>query len=502
MKRFVIIPLLLLVLPVMLHAQQADSLRFAALGQKLSEYYNAMLGESPQVQQQECDFLIESTSDSLLRQFVALDIFSHYLESKVMGAENVAVHVFDKWFATGAVRMKSEADFFAAKVYADFNRMSLTGKKAQVLELENMNGEIVQVPGKGRYALLFFYDTDCAKCKVESILLRNFLSVHDYPVDVYAVYTGDDRKSWEDFVAGKLNIDKASHLWDPSLKSDFQRRYGVLQTPRMLLIDPEGIIIGRGLDVDALASLMDAIFAEKVLDYGSRESERLFDGIFAASAGKPKAGEVKGIADYIHDKTLKQGDTLMFRQLSGDYLYYLSAHSGEGIKEGLGYLIDKNILSRSDVWRSADDSLKVVGMAQILEDLLSRAKPGTKVPSIKVPGELLDSKGSKETAVRLDKLKGRKNIIFFYTQGCQVCAAQKAAALRLLSAADDQTLSQSARKDARDTRVFMVNVDKLMADNPSLANSLMDSFDLSSLPFIIMTDRSGVILRRYVSLTD
>jgi hypothetical protein len=59
------------------------------------------------------------------------------------------------------------------------------------------------------------------------------------------------------------------------------------------LINPDGVIVGRGLDVMALETLLDAIFAEKKLEYGGPESEALFDGIFAASQGKPSVGEVK-----------------------------------------------------------------------------------------------------------------------------------------------------------------------------------------------------------------
>ena len=46
----------------------------------------------------------------------------------------------------------------------------------------------------------------------------------------------------------------------------------------------------------------------------------------------------------------------------------------------------------------------------------------------------------------------------------------------------------------------MVNVDAIMASDPSLASRLIDTFDLSSLPYIIRTDRSGTIQDRYLSL--
>ena len=317
-------------------------------------------------------------------------------------------------------------------------------------------------------------------------MLNNLFAAKDYPVEMYAIYVGDDRMAWDAYVTDKLTICNAVHLWDPEFDSDFQRKYGVLQTPRIFLISPDGVIIGRGLDVMALEILLDSINPDRTLNYGTRESEILFDGIFSMSEGKPSIGEVKGIADYIHDRTIAKGDTLMFRQMAGDYLYYLSSRSGEGVKEGLKYHIDSNILSEEDVWKSADDSLKVVGFARIMNDLLAKSAPGTKVPDIKVPGELHARNKSRNVVKKLSGLKGKTNIIIFYTERCEVCAAEKKAAKAMLS--------------DRKLRVLMVNVDDLMFDDPSLAMALMDSFDLSSLPYILITDRDGVILRRYVSL--
>ncbi len=510
MKRILIIFIIIL-LPSAVMARQPDSSKTAALGKKLAEYYETLKHESLDVQKNECDFLIESTSDSLLRQFVALDIYGHYRDSRIMGAENIAVHVYDKWFASGAVEMKDEAELSEARTFADFNRQSLIGEKAPSLYMETIDGSALEVLGpkddSDSFRILYFYDTDCSRCALETVKLGQLLKSHDYPVELYAIYVGDDPLAWKNYVAVRLSIDSAIHLWDPSLVSDFQKKYGVTATPRLFLVAPDGVILGRGLDVTALQTLLDGIFTPRVLEYGGPESEALYDGIFSASDGKPSEGEVKGIADYIADRTLARGDTLMFRQMSGDYLYYLASHSGEGVKEGLRYHIDRNILSR-DVWKSADDSLKVVGFAQIMSDLLSKAVPGTVIPTIKVPGQLCTWRGEKFRDKRLDKLKKKVNVIIFYTEGCEVCAAQKDAALAMLQGNVEQVQTGSdavsggrtSHIDNRNVNVFMVNVDKIMASDPALATQLMDSFDFSSLPYIIMTDSKGIILRRYVSL--
>jgi thiol-disulfide isomerase/thioredoxin len=96
-------------------------------------------------------------------------------------------------------------------------------------------------------------------------------------------------------------------------------------------------------------------------------------------------------------------------------------------------------------------------------------------------------KGEKPSRRSLKKLRSDRNVIIFYTEGCNICDAEKKAA-RDLAGAD------------KDVTVLMVNVDDIMRTDPSLASRLFDTFDLSSLPYIIETNRKGLIQRRYTSL--
>ncbi len=472
------------------NAQQLDSLAKASLSSKIEAYFGALAGESLEVQKAEADFMIELSADSLVRQFTAAKIYEHYIGSPVMGAENVAVHVYDRWFRDGKVKMNSEMDFLNARIFADFNRLSLIGERAPELVMEAMDGSHVELfagqDEPGVYRVLYFYDSGCAKCRLESILLRNMLSTENFPIEFYAIYSGDDREAWETYVNEKLAVEQSAaeitHLWDPELDSDFQRKYGVIQTPRNFLVNPEGMIVGRGLDAKTLSAMLHDIFDEVKLEYGGEESVKLFDGIFE---GGTTVEDVKKIADYIEESTM--GNEMMFRQLTGDLLYWLSIRSGEAFKEGTEYLIDNKILSRPEIWKSSDDSLKVIGLAQFIDGLLEKAAPGTKIAGMKLPAEKLKGIKSKSGDYRLDKLRGQRNIIIFYTEGCANCDAEKAAA-RELAATD------------RKVRILLVNVDEILSSSPDLATALFDSFDLSSLPFIIETDRRGLIIRRYLTL--
>ena len=118
-------------------------------------------------------------------------------------------------------------------------------------------------------------------------------------------------------------------------------------------------------------------------------------------------------------------------------------------------------------------------MAEIMDDLLSKARPGTLVADVKVPGTIVTKRGTRNVERNLRKLRRPRNFIFFYAEGCNVCAEEK--------------------KAAPDKGVFMINMDELMASRPAVAARLFDAFDLTSLPYIIETDRSGHVVRRYIS---
>ena len=180
---------------------------YPQLGAKLDEYFTALAGESAQVQNAECDFLISSCTDSLVRQYVALKIYDHYLNSKIMGDDAVAVHVAREWFLSGKVAMHAQEDLLNAKVFVAFNEHSLIGMDAPFLTLQTPSGDSLRVPASGGYSVLYFYDTSCSVCKATTAQLGAFVA--DEPsVTVYAIYVGADAAAF----AGIILL-----MWLPAL---------------------------------------------------------------------------------------------------------------------------------------------------------------------------------------------------------------------------------------------------------------------------------------------
>ena len=470
---------------------QPDTAAMNALGEKLEEYLKIIEKEPADVKCGETDFLIESCQDSLVRQFTAMKLFRHFMESKLMGDESVAIHIFDNWFSDGKVKMPDETDFMSARIFAEFNRQSLIGNKAPELYLEDISGSYVSLFGDGkrndRPSILFFYDSGCATCKMESIMLRSLLNGTEYPVDLYAVYTGQSREGMEEFISGYLCISnpqvRVRYLWDPMSVSDFQMKYGILQTPGIFLISRDGTVIGRKLDVMALGRLME-IYC-KPYEYGSRESSAFYDEVFASYGGHPGSDDVKGICDAIAGKTLEQKDTLRFKQMAGDLMYWLGASRGEGIKCGLEYLIDRYIAGEPAIWTTGEDSLKVLSYSEILRDLLAKAPAGERLPAVEVPGIMKIRGKERNKTVRLDRL--RNATVIFHTEGCPVCEAELAAA---------DSLSKADRRE----KFFLTDIDEVMNTAPDTAFLLFEKFDLTVMPYITETDRKCRVTRKYMSL--
>ena len=238
---------------------QEEEDAYAPLDSLLGEYFETLVPADIEIKNRECDFLIDSCKDSLTRQHVALRILDHYMDSNVMGEEAVAVHIFDEWIATGKIAMRGEFDYLAAEMFATFNRNTLLGAQAPVITMHDPQGNEVTMPREGETSILFFYDTSCSKCRIVASMLPNALDHIDFPVNLYAVYYGSDEYNWEtfrkEFIFANGNI-RVIHLWDPDMESDYQRLYGVLTTPRIYVIEPQGSVLGRRLEVDSLVELL------------------------------------------------------------------------------------------------------------------------------------------------------------------------------------------------------------------------------------------------------
>lgn len=490
MRRLAGIFILVLLSGFVCRGQSETSQGDDALIAKLTEYAFSIQAQlSIQDQCLETDYIISPCEDKTLKTKVATTLYRYFSESKLMGAENVAVHIYDKWFQSGELKMEDDMEQLQAKIFAEFNRQSLIGVQAEPLTLKNADSEEITMPGKGKACVIYFYDTDCAKCRIESVFLRNVLENHDFPIDFYAVYIGDKKEQWLQYNERNFSLEldntKVFLLRDEDRKLEFQRKYGVLTTPKMFLVGADGNIIGRNLDSKALEKLLKDYFGE--IDYGTDESKKFLDTVFEPFGSGITAQDVMSSAKYICAKTLEHGDTTLFRQMTGDLLYYLTNRREEGFRMATAPFVDEFILGKEDIWYRESDIMAVVSLAAMLKDLTSINTIGEKLPQVVLDGVLVKKsdvtkgKEGKHKSIEASKLK--KTVLFFHSETCENCAKEK------------ESLGDFLRAN-KGLKVFLVDIDQAVGQD----DSILGLFDLSSTPYILLTGKDAKLQRKYFSM--
>jgi peroxiredoxin len=123
------------------------------------------------------------------------------------------------------------------------------GKQAPDLSLPDANGNMLSLTSfRGKYLLVDFWASWCAPCRAENPnVVKAYRNFKGKNFAILGVSLDDDKDAWEQAVmADTLTWTQVSDLkrWDSKAKDVF----GLNSIPYNVLIDPQGKIIGEGLE--------------------------------------------------------------------------------------------------------------------------------------------------------------------------------------------------------------------------------------------------------------
>lgn len=331
----------------------ALTLAFAALSNPVASYsqtvhetvrgYFASLATLPADSiSSRVDLLIAQGDTPKVQADIAGLAFDYFSASPVMGHDAVAVHVADNYFLNKKLEWSDPETYPLLYTYAEFNRSSLLGMQAPVLVMETMEGERISTrTGDGSYKLLFFYDEMCPTCLEQTKQLAEILrSYKGEPLSVYAINSLGNRETWIPFVKQQYAEVKngrklaVHHLTDPEDANDYRRKYGVLKTPAMVLIDPDNIIIGRQLNCTSLAEILK-LKKENASDY-----KKLFEGLLEATVPADSA-DVVMLAEALTNRT--SGNQALYREMVFEFYKYLRGQQNFEYQKGAAFIGTKYI---------------------------------------------------------------------------------------------------------------------------------------------------------------
>jgi peroxiredoxin/predicted CopG family antitoxin len=225
----------------------------------IDNYFKNMVLQIPDSLIRAVDLVLsKAESDSAMMRFLTAHIFNTYISSKIMGMENVVVHIIDNYYLAGKAPTKDE-DFVKKIIeYADHRRETLIGKQGSDLKMETVNGGAESLYDiDAPYILVCFYESSCDHCRQEIPKIYNvFQSFKDKGLAGFCVYTQRDKNEWTKFISEHRLTDWIN-VWDPKNENNFRYAYSVYSVPQVYVLDKNRKIVGRGLESISLSQLLN-----------------------------------------------------------------------------------------------------------------------------------------------------------------------------------------------------------------------------------------------------
>lgn len=387
------------------------------------------------------------------RPAAAYRLFEWFADAPVMGREEVAVWIAETFFLgetpeasdASAAERKSAADAstaeaksaslapkrqllqctqeqrFAMRSFVLMNRQSLIGMQAPELEMADTAGvkiTLSQVEKEGEYTILFFYSTSCVKCRMASYKLAEFVNNYNKGVlNVFAVCTDSWNNStssngadtqcgsnvWKEYINTHFYIYNPFVNWkdvsDPETESGYHLLYGVVETPKIFLLDRSGVIVGRNITVENLKELLQKRNEAK------EQTDAFFKELF--SQAKDEAS-VKALIDMMYGKVSEQK---IFTEIFYELYMFLKYSEDYDLQCGAAYLGKKYIIDMPQRWNNPDFVEKVA----VAVELFGRNPLGAVVKP-------LDLVLEGDVPFSLDDLQAQWRVLYFYNPSCGLCA--------------------------------------------------------------------------------
>lgn len=260
-----------------------DLARMPLMEEKIRTYASVILPMIPDTVIAEADrMLIRAKRNDETFQVVLTTLFDTYLQSDKVAAENVWVHLAERWFFpyanwatpeyTAALKEETEArkKTLIGKIAPSFEVMQLPASyfrnaaSDSLLLADNSAGEKIPALSllDGKVNLLYFWEPECGHCQIYTPeLYALFNKYKERGMRVVTVQTNNSisgKRAWVDFV-NQNGLYNWPLTWVPE-SYRYKVDYNLLSSPQIFLIEGgTGRILVKNISIDQLEEIIQMI---------------------------------------------------------------------------------------------------------------------------------------------------------------------------------------------------------------------------------------------------
>jgi thiol-disulfide isomerase/thioredoxin len=244
---------------------------------KLNEYCNYLVGSPSEINRDIDSLLTRAMTDKKIFRLVLVNTFQHYLKSNQVIAENIWVHLADKWYlpygdwldlATReklkyqvkvrkpnligckapdfALTFIDKTGFLKAKVDTATRKDVYQGTETKLSKILDSN-----------YTLLIFFEADCSHCKEQMPKFWDVYQKHKSDglkaIIVHNNNTPEGKVMWCDYINKNQMYDWVN-AWSP-YSNEYRNLYNIESTPTVYLLH-NGMIELKNIDAKTIDQYM------------------------------------------------------------------------------------------------------------------------------------------------------------------------------------------------------------------------------------------------------
>ncbi|MCE6992997.1 TlpA family protein disulfide reductase [Dyadobacter sp. CY323] len=225
---------------------------------KVERYFKNLVVQVPDSLIKEADALVKRVSPNKdAKNWLVYYIANQYENPKTVGTEAVWVHMATKYYLSGEMSILEENRKRVAEKVATLKDL-LVNKTFPALALTDPTGKKVSVQAiQADYTVLFFYAPTCGHCKEASPLLKAFYDKNKANgIKVMTVSTEHNMEEWKSFIK-TYHLEELINGFDALKQIDFNRKFDVVTTPTIYVLDKNKKIIARKMPVEQLEDFLN-----------------------------------------------------------------------------------------------------------------------------------------------------------------------------------------------------------------------------------------------------
>ncbi len=205
------------------------------------------------------DFIENTRPHKRIFQFVASWFLNSSVNSHVMGIDALFVDIARKYYLSGEAFWTDDKTIDKIKENVMFAEHNLIGMQAPKLTLETVDGEYSSLYEiQAKYTVVLIFEPNCSHCKVfvPEFHKEVYLPFRDKGLEVYAIYSMDNKTEWTEFLT-KNDLYDWINVWDEHDVSQFKVLLDARTTPGVYVLDKDKKIVAKKMTVEQIKAFME-----------------------------------------------------------------------------------------------------------------------------------------------------------------------------------------------------------------------------------------------------